>query len=206
VVPLTPTRKVIAERLVSGLRQTAPVTLTTRADATNLVNLREQFRAAAGPDGLVPGYTDFLLKLAAVALEKHPLLNAVWQGDYLLLPDGVHVGVAVDTEAGRLGAGVRGAGRRTPGPVAARPPRARGRGGGGGGGEEEGGGFPPPNRRQAGHRPFHADPHPAAVRRPRRRPHRARAGRPRRAGRAARAGGPEPDLRPPRRRWRPRGA
>lgn len=99
VVPLSPLRKVIAERLVSGLRQTAPVTLTTTADATNLVNLRQQFRAAAAGEP-IPAYTDFLIRLAAIVLEKHPLLNAIWQGEHLLLPEGIHVGIAVDTEAG----------------------------------------------------------------------------------------------------------
>ena len=99
VVPLSPLRKVIAERLVSGLRRTAPVTLTTTADATNLVNLRQQFRVAAAGEP-IPAYTDFLIRLTAIVLEKHPLLNSIWQGDHLLLPEGVHVGLAVDTDAG----------------------------------------------------------------------------------------------------------
>ena len=117
VIPLSPTRRLIAERLVAGLHQTAPVTLTTTADATNLVNLREQFKAAGGP---LPGYTDFLVKLTAVALEKHPLLNARWQGDHLLIPEGIHVGVAVDTEAGLLVPVVRDVPRLTLRQVAAR--------------------------------------------------------------------------------------
>ena len=54
---------------------TAPVTLTTTVDATNLVNLREQFKAAAESGATMPSYTDFLVKLAAVALQKHPLLE-----------------------------------------------------------------------------------------------------------------------------------
>jgi len=119
LVPLSPLRKVIAERLVSGLRQTAPVTLTTTADATNLVNLRTQFRAAAAGEP-IPAYTDFLVKLTAVALGKHPLLNATWQGDHLLLPEGVHVGIAVDTEAGLVVPVVRDAQALTLRQVAAR--------------------------------------------------------------------------------------
>jgi pyruvate dehydrogenase E2 component (dihydrolipoamide acetyltransferase) len=117
VVPLSPTRKVIAERLVAGLHQAAPVTLTTTADATNLVNLREQFKATGEPS---PSYTDFLVKLSAVALEKHPLLNATWQGDHLLIPDGIHIGVAVDTEAGLLVPVVRDVSRLTLRQVAVR--------------------------------------------------------------------------------------
>ncbi len=96
---VTATRRAIAEKLLTSLRSTAPVTLTTTADATNLVNLREQFKAA---DQSVPGYTDVLVKLAAVALKAHPLLNARWDEGRIVMQEGVHVGIAVDTEAGLL--------------------------------------------------------------------------------------------------------
>jgi pyruvate dehydrogenase E2 component (dihydrolipoamide acetyltransferase) len=106
LLPLTPTRRQIAERLAAGSHEAVPVTLTTRADATNLVNLRGQFKPpgeSAGPaDAAVPTYTDFLVKLAASALLRHPLLNACWTDEGLWLSEGVHVGVAVDTEAGLL--------------------------------------------------------------------------------------------------------
>jgi pyruvate dehydrogenase E2 component (dihydrolipoamide acetyltransferase) len=96
-------RNTISQRMVASHQTTAPVTLTTTADATNLVNLRKQFKAAreAGAD-VVPGYTDFLVKLTAVALQKHPLLNAGWIDDRIQQSPGIHVGVAVDTEAGLL--------------------------------------------------------------------------------------------------------
>jgi pyruvate dehydrogenase E2 component (dihydrolipoamide acetyltransferase) len=112
VVPLSPTRKRIAERMLSSLHQAAPVTLTTTADATNLVNLREQFRAAS-TGAPFPGYTDFLIKLSAAALAKHPLLNATWQGDQLLLWEGVHIGVAVDNDEGLVVPVVRDADKLT---------------------------------------------------------------------------------------------
>jgi pyruvate dehydrogenase E2 component (dihydrolipoamide acetyltransferase) len=100
---LSPTRRLIAERMLHSARSTAPVTLTTRADATNLVNLRGQFQAA-GPAAAepVPGYTDFFAKLAAVALRQHPHLNARWEGGNLVARESVDVGIAVDTEAGLL--------------------------------------------------------------------------------------------------------
>src|SRR5262249_26026978 len=40
-------RRTIAARMAAGAQTTAPVTLTTTADATNLVSLRAQFKAAA---------------------------------------------------------------------------------------------------------------------------------------------------------------
>ena len=48
--PSAPMRRTIAERMMASLRSTAPVTLTTTVDATNLVNLRNQFKAVAGGD------------------------------------------------------------------------------------------------------------------------------------------------------------
>jgi len=99
-----PTRRRIAERLARSARETVPVTLTTSIDASNVVNLRRQFKAVAGarPDESVPliGYTDIVVKLAAAALLRHPILNSRWEGDRITLFEDIHIGLAVDTEHG----------------------------------------------------------------------------------------------------------
>jgi pyruvate dehydrogenase E2 component (dihydrolipoamide acetyltransferase) len=102
-IAVTPVRKKIAERLLQSAQTTAAVTLSTSVDATNLVNLRQQFKAVAGA-GVAPsiGFTDIVVKLTAVALEKHPLLNARWSGDEILVSSNIHIGIAVDTDAGLL--------------------------------------------------------------------------------------------------------
>jgi pyruvate dehydrogenase E2 component (dihydrolipoamide acetyltransferase) len=99
-VPLTPTRKVIAARMIESRRTTAPVTLTSIVDATNLVNLREQFKSAGGDS--VPSYTDFFVKLAAVALQKHPQLASRWTTAGIVPATSIDIGFAVDTDAGLL--------------------------------------------------------------------------------------------------------
>ena len=101
-VPVRSVRRTIARHLLDSHHATAPVTLNASADATNLVNLRNQFKAARAADVLVPSYTDFLVKLSAVALQRHPLLNARWEDEAVRLLPEVHVGVAVDTDAGLL--------------------------------------------------------------------------------------------------------
>jgi pyruvate dehydrogenase E2 component (dihydrolipoamide acetyltransferase) len=102
-IPHTSIRKTIAERLTTSHRVTAPVTLTTTADAANLVNLRQQFRAATAHSGdLVPSYTVFVVKLVAGALRQHPLLNASWSDEQILVHKTIDIGFAVDTEAGLL--------------------------------------------------------------------------------------------------------
>ncbi len=102
-LPVSRMRKTIAERMLESKRTTAAVTITTTVDATNLVNLRQQFKAVV-PTGLVPpiGYTDVVIKLTAMALQKHPLVNARWDGDKIVCFSDVHIGLAVDTEAGLM--------------------------------------------------------------------------------------------------------
>src|SRR5205823_14198216 len=49
--PMSQVRRIIAERLAQGAHTAAPVTLTTEADATELVRLREHIRdALASPE------------------------------------------------------------------------------------------------------------------------------------------------------------
>lgn len=104
--PPTPTpvpsmRRVIAERMLTSHRLTAPVTLTTTVDATDLVNLRKSWKDAVAKSGdIIPTYTDLFVKLAALALEKHPVLNSRWEDDRIISPEGIHIGIAVDTDAG----------------------------------------------------------------------------------------------------------
>jgi pyruvate dehydrogenase E2 component (dihydrolipoamide acetyltransferase) len=102
LLPHTHMRRTIAARMLAGHVQAAPVTLTTKADAANLVNVRKQFKSAATAGDIVPTYTDLIVKLAAVALKKHPLLQAQWRETGLFVPQKIDIAIAVDTEAGLL--------------------------------------------------------------------------------------------------------
>lgn len=104
--PLSPTRRAIAARMLTSLRMTAPVTLTTTADATELVSLRTRLKAEAAAKPL-PTYTDLIVKLAAHALQAHPALNARWEEDGIVVLQEIHIGIAVDTEAGLLAPVIR---------------------------------------------------------------------------------------------------
>ena len=102
-IPLTSRRNVIAQRMVASRQQTVPVTLTTKADATNLVNLREQFKTTGG-ESPIPGYQDIITKLVAGVLRQYPLLAGRWEEDAIVLPaeNELHLGMAVDTDDGLL--------------------------------------------------------------------------------------------------------
>jgi len=101
-------RHTIAARMAAGAQSTAPVTLTTTVDATNLVSLRAQFKAAAtGAEQTTPGYLALITKLAARALAEHPQLNQQWIDGRIETPDGIHIAIAVDTSAGLLAPVIR---------------------------------------------------------------------------------------------------
>jgi pyruvate dehydrogenase E2 component (dihydrolipoamide acetyltransferase) len=101
-------RRTIADRMSAGAHAAAPVTLTTTADATNLVSLRARFKSAAKNSGEpIPGYTDIVTKLAARALGEHPALNQQWIDGEIVDPGGVHIAIAIDTPAGLLAPVIR---------------------------------------------------------------------------------------------------
>jgi len=95
-------RKTIAARMLASQQRTAAVTLTSRADATELVRLRSDFKVRQGE--VAPSYTDLIAKLTESALRRHPILAATWQEDRAVLPDvsKLSIGVAVDTPDGLL--------------------------------------------------------------------------------------------------------
>ncbi len=107
-LPISRRRRVIAQRMAASHQQTAPVTLTTRANASNLVNVREQFRTVGGT-ARIPSYQDFIVKLAAGALQRHPLLAARWEEDAIVVPaaDSIDIRIAVDADAGLVAPVIR---------------------------------------------------------------------------------------------------
>jgi pyruvate dehydrogenase E2 component (dihydrolipoamide acetyltransferase) len=100
-------RRTIAARMTAGARETAPVTLTTTADATNVVRLRAQFKAGSTGEEIPPSYLAFITKLAARALAEHPALNQQWIDGRIEKPEAIHIAVAVDTSAGLLAPVIR---------------------------------------------------------------------------------------------------
>lgn len=108
--PLTGLRAVIAERLSASWRERPHVTLTTEADATNLVSARQQLAAELGQK---VAYDALLVALAARALREFPYMNVRLTERGIEQIAQVNVGVAVDTERGLLVPVVRDAAARS---------------------------------------------------------------------------------------------
>ncbi len=95
-------RSTIAHRMLTASQATAPVTLTTTANAEALASLRKQFQATAGNDP-APGYNEILLKLTAIVLRGHPQLRSTWTESGIVSPadtETIDISLAVDTDAG----------------------------------------------------------------------------------------------------------
>lgn len=105
--PLSPVRRITAQRLAANAQIAPHVTLFTEADAAHFVVAREQIGAELGEK---ISYNTLLVAICARALREHPYMNASWVDS---LPDapgqpgiarhsGIHIGLAVDTPRGLL--------------------------------------------------------------------------------------------------------
>ena len=110
--PLSPIRKIIAERMMHSHLNTAPVTHTDRADVTNLVQLRKRWKQDALEHGAKLTYLPFFIKAAIAALKAYPRFNASLE-DGIVMHDDYHIGIAVDTERGLIVPVVRHADRKS---------------------------------------------------------------------------------------------
>ena len=109
VVPLTGLRKIIADRMTMSVSTMAQVTLTTEADVTELLNLRESLVGEWRPHRIRPLDLDFIIAAVAGALKAHTRLNAhLADGNVLLLKE-INIGLAVAVPDGLVVPVLRGA-------------------------------------------------------------------------------------------------
>jgi len=74
LVPLSPIRKAVAERVTASFRDVPQFDVQAEIDATALVSLRASLKEKGGD--VVPGYNDMLIYALSRVLEKHQRLNA----------------------------------------------------------------------------------------------------------------------------------
>jgi pyruvate dehydrogenase E2 component (dihydrolipoamide acetyltransferase) len=98
-IPFAGMRQAIAEAMVDSLHSMAQLTLTSHADVTALVGLRDVLRRRWG---VRISYTDLIVKAVALALREHPILNSTLVGEEIVLNDEINLGVAVALEQGLI--------------------------------------------------------------------------------------------------------
>jgi pyruvate dehydrogenase E2 component (dihydrolipoamide acetyltransferase) len=109
-IPFLGMRQAIADQMVSSLQTMAQVTITAKADVTELKATREALSARW--DHKV-SYTDLLVKAVVVALKDHPMLGARLEGEEIVMPTEWNIGVAVALDDGLIVPVVRNADRLT---------------------------------------------------------------------------------------------
>lgn len=99
-VALTQMRKTIARRLSESIGPIPTFYLTSEIDMTNVAKLREQMVAAG--DQFKVSVNDIIIKAVAIALTRHPEVNAHWLNDHIRYFSAAHVGMAVATDDGLI--------------------------------------------------------------------------------------------------------
>jgi pyruvate dehydrogenase E2 component (dihydrolipoamide acetyltransferase) len=102
--PLSPLRKVIAQRMAESWSSTPRVTQFDEADITALMALRKKYTPAYEKQGARLTLTSFALKVVVDTLKKYPVFNASLDevAQAIVLKQYYHIGMAVDTEAGLI--------------------------------------------------------------------------------------------------------
>jgi 2-oxoglutarate dehydrogenase E2 component (dihydrolipoamide succinyltransferase) len=101
LVPMTPLRKKIAERLVQAQQTAALLTTFNEVDMTNIMALRSEYKEAFEKKyGVRLGFMSFFVKAAIDALKMIPQLNAEIRGTDIVYKNYYDIGVAVSTPKG----------------------------------------------------------------------------------------------------------
>lgn len=101
-IPHTRMRKTIAQRMAQS-KQSAPeihVTVDVRAD--KLMALRETLNKELAAEKVKLSVGDFVTKAVAVALRRHPALNATFEPDAVVQHGEINIGIAVALEEGLI--------------------------------------------------------------------------------------------------------
>ena len=102
--PMTPLRKVIAQRMSDNWSTIPHVTQFDDIDLTNIMALRKKYAEAYEKKGAKLTVTSFAVKALVNALKKHPVFNTSLDevAQEVVFKEYFHIGVAVDTEQGLM--------------------------------------------------------------------------------------------------------
>jgi pyruvate dehydrogenase E2 component (dihydrolipoamide acetyltransferase) len=111
-VPLSQMRKTIAKRLTQSIGPVPHFFLTVEVDMGEAMALRTRINERFKDQGVKVSPNDLIIKFVAMALRKHPWINAAWTGESIRLHEEVHIGVAVAVEEGLITPIIRNADRK----------------------------------------------------------------------------------------------
>ena len=111
---MSPLRRTIAQRMTESWTTVPHVTQFDDADITDLMELRKRYAKAYEKAGARLTVTSFAIKAAVSALSRYPAFKTSidYQALEIVTRDYVHIGVAVDTEAGLIAPVIRDADKK----------------------------------------------------------------------------------------------
>ncbi len=95
-------RKIIADRMFDSLQQTAQLTMDMEVVMDRAIQLRSDLNELWTSEGIHITYTDLVLKAVAIALTKHPRMNASLLENEIQMNSEVNLGMAVALEEGLI--------------------------------------------------------------------------------------------------------
>lgn len=116
-VPLSAMRKAIARRMVESKAPVPHFYTTMAVDMEAALALRTQINAGLEKDDKI-SVNDMIIKACALALRKHPSLNAVFAGDAIQHPDEIAISVAVAIDEGLIAPDIHAADTKSIGTIA----------------------------------------------------------------------------------------
>lgn len=125
--PISQMRKAIARRLAQSIGPVPTFYLTVEVDMGEAMALRAKINERFKDQGIKTSPNDMVIKAVAMALRKHPFVNAAWTGDSIHLYEQVHIGVAVAIEEGLITPVIRDADRKGVSEIAAEVKELAGR-------------------------------------------------------------------------------
>ncbi|MGB4779995.1 2-oxoglutarate dehydrogenase, E2 component, dihydrolipoamide succinyltransferase, partial [Microbacterium sp.] len=112
--PMSRLRKVLAERAVASMQQTAQLTTVVKVDVTKVAGYRSAVQADfVAKTGGKLSFLPFFVLAAAEALQAYPVINATVNGTDIVYPATENISIAVDTERGLLTPVLRDAGGKS---------------------------------------------------------------------------------------------
>ena len=96
-------RRKLSARLVAVKNETAMLTTFNEIDMSFVMDMRKKYQQKfVDKHGLKLGFMSFFTKAAAVAAEFYPMVNAQIDGEEIVMPQFVDVGIAVSTPKGLM--------------------------------------------------------------------------------------------------------
>ena len=102
-IPMIGMRKTIADRLTLSYQSIPHIQFTTRVDMSNFLSARSDYNDLALKRGDEKvSVTAMLIKLVAMVIAEHRMLNSSLDGDQILIHQDINIGVAVALEKGLI--------------------------------------------------------------------------------------------------------